>query len=187
MEGDVDDFSFNAAVDNNTDEWIPQSGVFDGNGFFSDLILPVETGPITIQSYSLTFLFSTSALFDMDYFRVWYDNQLVLEITGLEVGSFETGAAVAMSVDLLSELPDLVLQNLENNLRTGSHSFGISFENVVSGSENFGNCSGCPVNFDFISASLTYEASTVPLPPAVWLFGSGLIGLIGIARRKIRA
>ena len=26
--------------------------------------------------------------------------------------------------------------------------------------------------------------SVVPVPPAVWLFGSGLIGLIGIARRK---
>lgn len=27
-------------------------------------------------------------------------------------------------------------------------------------------------------------ASAVPVPPAVWLFGSGLIGLIGIARRR---
>lgn len=27
-------------------------------------------------------------------------------------------------------------------------------------------------------------ASVVPIPPAVWLFGSGLLGLIGIARRK---
>jgi hypothetical protein len=26
----------------------------------------------------------------------------------------------------------------------------------------------------------------VPLPPAVWLFGSGLLGLVGIARRKVR-
>jgi len=26
--------------------------------------------------------------------------------------------------------------------------------------------------------------SNVPVPPAVWLFGSGLLGLIGIARRK---
>jgi hypothetical protein len=25
---------------------------------------------------------------------------------------------------------------------------------------------------------------TVPLPPAVWLLGSGLLGLAGIARRK---
>jgi hypothetical protein len=27
---------------------------------------------------------------------------------------------------------------------------------------------------------------TVPVPPAVWLFGSGLIGLIGVVRRKVR-
>jgi len=26
--------------------------------------------------------------------------------------------------------------------------------------------------------------STVPIPPAAWLFGSGLLGLIGVARRK---
>jgi len=28
------------------------------------------------------------------------------------------------------------------------------------------------------------EASTVPVPAAAWLFGSGLLGLIGVARRK---
>jgi len=32
--------------------------------------------------------------------------------------------------------------------------------------------------------SLDLHASTVPIPPALWLFGSGLLGLIGIARRK---
>ena len=32
--------------------------------------------------------------------------------------------------------------------------------------------------------SITYEtASTVPIPAAVWLFGTGLLGLIGIARK----
>ena len=34
------------------------------------------------------------------------------------------------------------------------------------------------VSFDVVSTS------SVPVPAAVWLFGSGLIGLIGIARRK---
>ena len=29
-----------------------------------------------------------------------------------------------------------------------------------------------------------YSVTLVPVPAAVWLFGSGLIGLIGIARRK---
>jgi len=32
------------------------------------------------------------------------------------------------------------------------------------------------------SASIALE--TVPIPAAVWLFGSGLIGLVGVARRK---
>lgn len=31
------------------------------------------------------------------------------------------------------------------------------------------------------------EVSPVPLPSAVWLFGSGLIGLVGLARRKANA
>lgn len=31
---------------------------------------------------------------------------------------------------------------------------------------------------------LTFVASTVPVPATVWLFGSGLLGMIGIARRK---
>ena len=30
----------------------------------------------------------------------------------------------------------------------------------------------------------TFEVSSVPVPAAVWLFGSGLLGLIGVARRK---
>ena len=34
------------------------------------------------------------------------------------------------------------------------------------------------------SGDLAFELNAVPIPAAVWLFGSGLIGLIGIARRK---
>ena len=29
-----------------------------------------------------------------------------------------------------------------------------------------------------------YSIAAIPIPPSVWLFGSGLLGLIGIARRK---
>lgn len=35
-----------------------------------------------------------------------------------------------------------------------------------------------------ISSSTLANVSAVPVPAAVWLFGSGLIGLIGVARRK---
>lgn len=43
------------------------------------------------------------------------------------------------------------------------------------------------LDFQILSGSGAYYpggTSVVPVPPAVWLFGSGLIGLIGIARRK---
>jgi hypothetical protein len=35
--------------------------------------------------------------------------------------------------------------------------------------------------------TLTGSGSAVPLPAAVWLFGSGLLGLAGVARRKAKA
>ena len=35
--------------------------------------------------------------------------------------------------------------------------------------------------------ALVREFSPVPVPAAAWLFGSGLLGLIGVARRKVRA
>ena len=33
-------------------------------------------------------------------------------------------------------------------------------------------------------ADISIQTSAVPVPPALWLFGSGLLGLVGIARRK---
>lgn len=36
------------------------------------------------------------------------------------------------------------------------------------------------------SASGEWVAPPIPVPAAVWLFGSGLLGLIGVAKRKVR-
>ena len=48
--------------------------------------------------------------------------------------------------------------------------------------------SGSYTDSDFldapISSSTVVSVSAVPVPAAVWLFGSGLISLIGVARRK---
>ena len=38
----------------------------------------------------------------------------------------------------------------------------------------------------FPGFSLNWNFTAVPVPAAVWLFGSGLLGLIGVARRKQR-
>ena len=36
----------------------------------------------------------------------------------------------------------------------------------------------------FDNVSISTSTPTIPIPAAIWLFGSGLIGLIGVARRK---
>ena len=39
-------------------------------------------------------------------------------------------------------------------------------------------------NFDITSVTVTNVINEVPVPAAVWLFGSGLLGLVGVARRR---
>lgn len=47
----------------------------------------------------------------------------------------------------------------------------------------WGDADGNEIIVDYIGATVTVEA--VPVPAAVWLFGSGLIGLVGVARRRV--
>ena len=48
-----------------------------------------------------------------------------------------------------------------------------------------GPFSGKNANFDMTSVTVTgVTVSAVPVPAAVWLFGSGLLGLVGVARRR---
>jgi hypothetical protein len=47
-----------------------------------------------------------------------------------------------------------------------------------------GPVEGCGVDAYFDNITITTDVSAVPVPAAVWLFGSGLVGLVGVARRK---
>ena len=46
-----------------------------------------------------------------------------------------------------------------------------------------GDCSSFQSPFVFLTAG-NITGTVVPVPAAVWLFGSGLLGLVGMARRK---
>ncbi len=88
--------------------------------------------------------------------------------------------------------------NLNNPVPTGASSAGSS-EFFIPGIEYFGFWAGfgsedplqsglwdgslAVLNPDEISTFASFTPA-VPVPAAVWLFGSGLLGLIGIARRK---
>jgi prepilin-type processing-associated H-X9-DG protein len=108
-----------------------------------------------------------------------------------------TGAAIAMTIFPNAALPP---NSFQINLLTSDS----TFIQPISGTTTFSvNCStannACLFSSPFpldpgggFANVLTFDGSVVapilttviPVPPAVWLFGSGLLGLIGIARRK---
>ncbi len=52
----------------------------------------------------------------------------------------------------------------------------------ISGGNSGSWYSGNQYGFDY--ASINGTVSAIPVPAAVWLFGSGLLGLIGVATKK---
>jgi len=62
---------------------------------------------------------------------------------------------------------------------------GAGIYNVLIGNGTFGINTG---DFDTpIDYTMTFETTVVPIPATVWLFGSGLLGLVGMARRHTTA
>ncbi|MCX2982945.1 VPLPA-CTERM sorting domain-containing protein [Halieaceae bacterium IMCC14734] len=43
---------------------------------------------------------------------------------------------------------------------------------------------GCGVDSYFDNITITTDVAAVPLPAAAWLFGSALMGLVGMSRRR---
>jgi len=41
-----------------------------------------------------------------------------------------------------------------------------------------------PIEFELQSITIATQSTLVPIPASVWLFGSGILGLVGVARRK---
>jgi len=120
------------------------------------------------------------------------DGLLEIEISGLGLGEYDildvTGIADFDGGTILFSFTNGFLPSTGDSL---------SFLNAAGGIADFN------VNYDYIGALPGFEfsvspvsggldfmvlndgtPSTVPIPAAVWLFSSGLIGLIGLARRK---
>ena len=80
------------------------------------------------------------------------------------------------------------LGSLSTYIGLGSVNIGVSqnaslFTNETDGDNGFvNNRSGLVRTAGTVR--VTYDYTVVPVPAAAWLFGSGLIGLIGVARHK---
>ena len=70
---------------------------------------------------------------------------------------------------------------LGTDMRVTGHSVSVSPSSTISGDTE--TTAVRSTDFGHISYA-AWEVSAVPVPAAIWLFGSGLIGLVGFARRK---
>ena len=114
----------------------------------------------------------------------WNIDDGVASGTGVYEG-FTTSAD--SHVDPITGLPALTLTGINLTLISSAAGIGtwtgqlVSVGNVGSAWGNFG---GTPYT-EIYDISVT--GPVVPVPAAVWLFGSGLIGLVGVARRRRRS
>jgi hypothetical protein len=82
---------------------------------------------------------------------------------GLYVGLFDLADGVDLNTLLISSI---------------TSDYNIYYNPLLAGNDYLGGMTFALNGTGFLMPS------TIPVPPAVWLFGSGLIGLIAIARRK---
>ncbi|MEN8107450.1 MAG: hypothetical protein ABFS22_05525 [Pseudomonadota bacterium] len=99
-------------------------------------------------------------------------------VFGVNQCQFVGGAGCGFTTDVM---PSTVLPVL---VTTGGTAPGIPIDGlgILGGSSfsfNCGETTGCGYTVEILIG-----ASVIPTPAAFWLFGSGLLGLIGISRRK---
>ena len=111
-------------------------------------------------------------------------------------GSIASDGAVSLSssVSLLSPFSEVTnfftIDGWQLDLTSINVSANTSAAVLDFGGAGFMTLSGTAqaVNWSFTSSNdTTYnmDITAVPVPAAVWLFGSGLIGLMGVVRRKV--
>lgn len=99
------------------------------------------------------------------------------------------GAVTFTPGEVFSGTPSLLLDSMNIDYANGGFSFyATDIDTGATFNAYFDAFDGDDANYMLISGMWTdFSVTPVPVPAAVWLFGSGLLGLVGIARRKSAA
>lgn len=144
------------SYDWNSNLGIPVTMVYDAAGFFANLPAPGNT--VTIGSGCAGCAVSATA-------------DGVVTVPSVGTFTFAIGAV------------PIAMTNYNTAGTTLGSLFPLVDDGIAGSPETTAPFPGFNNLFDFTSITAT-NTSLVPVPAAVWLFGSGLAGLIGIARRR---
>ena len=142
-----------------------------GSGTLADPFVVITPTAPGLFLHTINFDLGTDTHFNM--------TSTVSNLLSFGVPIFENGGdaefVVGSDTHLAVPLPDLGIAPFDFHLHPQAFSGSVGPEGLIPGNGSY---------------TLTMWGSTpaaVPIPAAVYLFGSGLIGLVGLARRKMRA
>ena len=150
-----------SAVSNDVDIWSFNLGAgqnFGANISYTGLYNPIDVNPIMTLFMENAGSYYAVASTDPDSFG-----------TSLDFTTWASGNYfLSISADFNNAEDAFGNNQSDSSFFTTEDVLGTAFSNFNGGS----------------FTSFDYQVSTVPVPAAVWLFGSGLLGLMGVARRR---
>ena len=174
------------------------AGVFDGVGeLFSTYTYGTNTGnPLQMTDFQTSFdvYDGMDILFITGDGEIWGKTKYsdLRSLIDARAGDFNPNIAFDARVNGVEQI---VMGNVLSRspysedpwiTLVGSHADGVNNSLIIWGENDFYNGNNHS-NLKNQHLGVNVYVSTVPIPAAVWLFGSGLLGLIGFARRKTRA
>jgi hypothetical protein len=97
----------------------------------------------------------------------------------------ELGGVAGQSITTTRNANYGLFQNIQSNLYwSGTDAPPDANYAWIFGFNDSSEGAGLKTGTIFAWAVQTGDVAAVPVPTAVWLFGSGLLGLVGVARRK---
>lgn len=135
--------------------------------FMGDSFADMQPGPLTGNGIS-------AVLFQGGNY---YLHNIGLSVVNSVWQTGSQSGLMATDFNLVTDLLTLATNNSSNpDFTSGQIQLGLLFA-----TGNFGTIAQ---NWDIRLDNISYTVNAVPVPPAFWLFGSGLLGLLGMARYK---